>query len=153
MDTALKQKIIPILETGQDLSLATLREDGGPQVTTVSYASDGLAIYFGTGGHSQKACNLARDPRVSLTIDLPYRHWNEIRGLSIGGRARRITDPATMVRVGQLFIAKFQAEMAQFVSGDMSDLALFEIVPEVVSVLDYSQGFGHNDLIRLVDAA
>lgn len=58
---------------GKDLSLATLRADGTPKATVVSYVSDGLSIYIGCAADSQKAANLARDPRVSLTITLPAR--------------------------------------------------------------------------------
>jgi len=39
MSAASRDHIISILEAGQDLTLATLREDGWPQATTVSYAS------------------------------------------------------------------------------------------------------------------
>lgn len=149
MDAALKQEILAIIQEGKDLTLATLREDGWPQATTVSYASDGMAIYFGCSPESQKARNLARDQRVSLTIDLPHARWSEIRGLSIGGRAQRITDPAEMGRIGALFLKKFSPEIEQYLSADAGDMALFQIVPGVVSVLDYRKGFGHTDLVTM----
>ena len=56
---------------------------------------------------SQKAKNLARDSKVSLTVNLPYASWNEIRGLSIGGRAERVTDPQEMDQASQLMFEKF----------------------------------------------
>ena len=81
MDPALKQEIVAILEEANDLTIATVREDGYPQATTVSYVNDGLTIYFGCAAGSQKAKNIALNPKVSLTVNLPYAGWDEIRGL------------------------------------------------------------------------
>lgn len=143
--------IAAILAEGKDLTLATVRADGAPQANVVSYASDGLNLYFGCAEGSQKALNLARDPRVSASVTLPYRDWAQIRGLSLGGVARRVTDAAELERIGLLFLQKFP-EIAQYVT-DNGDLALFEITPQVVSLLDYRQGFGHTDLVELTPAA
>jgi Pyridoxamine 5'-phosphate oxidase len=60
MDPALKQEIVSILDEANDLTIATVREDGYPQATTVSYVNDGRKIYFGCAAASQKAQNLAR---------------------------------------------------------------------------------------------
>ena len=78
------------------MTSATIREDGYPQATTVSYVSDGLTIYFGCAAESQKAKNLAHNNKVSVTVNLPYSSWNDIRGLSIGGTAERVSDPQEM---------------------------------------------------------
>lgn len=153
MDHELRHEIIGILEQGQDLTLATLRDDGAPQATAVSYASDGLSIYFGCGAQSQKARNLARDDRVSLTVGLPYSDWNQIRGLSLFGRARPLTAPAEMEAVGRLFMTKFPQMKA--LSDALSDtpvpMTLFCITPQVVSVLDYRKGFGHTELVTAAE--
>ena len=92
MDPRLKQEIISILDDANDVTIATVREDGYPQATTVSYVNEGLTIYFGCAADSQKAKNIARNSKVSLTVNLPYGSWNEIRGLSLGGRAERVTE-------------------------------------------------------------
>lgn len=147
MDQSLRHQIVQVLEAGQDLTLATLREDGFPQATTVSYASDGLAIYFGCSGQSQKARNLARDQRVSLTIDLPYARWDDIRGVSLGGLAARLSDPDQILQVGRLFVAKFPALREGFDLGEQAT-ALFCITPLVISLLDYRKGFGHVDQVE-----
>jgi nitroimidazol reductase NimA-like FMN-containing flavoprotein (pyridoxamine 5'-phosphate oxidase superfamily) len=149
MDNALHDDIRAILAAGQDLTLATLREDGWPQATTVSYASDGLDVYFGCGVGSQKARNLARDDRVSLTVDLPYACWDEIRGLSLAGHAQRLSDPNDLAHVGQLFVAKFGPQVGEALTAEPGQVALFRIRPDVVSVLDYRKGFGHTDLVRI----
>ena len=144
----LKREMSEILLEGKDMALATLQPDGAPQVTTVSYASDGESVFFGCGQASRKAQNLAHDHRVSLSITLPYQDWAQIRGLAISGRAREIADGDQIARVGMLFAAKYP-EIAQYVSTPGGELALFQVTPEIVSILNYRKGFGHTDLLRL----
>jgi nitroimidazol reductase NimA-like FMN-containing flavoprotein (pyridoxamine 5'-phosphate oxidase superfamily) len=149
MDPALKQEIVSILNEANDLTIATVREDGYPQATTVSYVNAGLTIYFGCAAESQKAKNIARSDKVSLTVNVPYASWDEIRGLSIGGKAEPVADPQEMDRVGQLMFQKFP-RIARYAPTNMEQLELFRISPEIISVLDYRKGFGHTDLVNVV---
>lgn len=62
--------------------LATLNPDGTPQTSVIWVARDGDALIFTTHDRRQKARNLRRDPRASVTVfppDDPYRTVN-IRG-------------------------------------------------------------------------
>lgn len=145
MEHQLRSEIISILEQGRDLTLATLRADGAPQATTVSYASEGLSIYFGCGALSQKARNMDRDDRVSLTVDLPYEDWNQIRGLSLFGRSRRLTRPAEIEAVQRLFKAKFP--QLSGLAAAPGDAVFFCVTPQIISLLDYRKGFGHAELM------
>jgi nitroimidazol reductase NimA-like FMN-containing flavoprotein (pyridoxamine 5'-phosphate oxidase superfamily) len=88
MDPALEQEIVSILNEANDLTIATLREDGYPQATTVSYVNKGLTIYFGCAAHSQKAKNIGHSARISLTVNLPYASWDEIRVCQSAARQR-----------------------------------------------------------------
>ena len=63
MDPGLKKEILSILDDANDMTIATVREDGYPRATTVSYVDDGLTIYFDCAANSQKAKNLARTAR------------------------------------------------------------------------------------------
>jgi pyridoxine/pyridoxamine 5'-phosphate oxidase len=139
-------EIAAILLEAKDMTVATVRPDGAPQATTVSYASDGEAIFFGCAEGSQKAQNLAHDHRVAITINLPYEDWAQIRGLSLSGRARRLSDREEIDRAGLLFMAKYP-EIAQYVSAPGEELALFRVDPEIVSILDYRKGFGHTERV------
>jgi general stress protein 26 len=134
-----KLEIVEILAGANDMTIATLRLDGYPQATTVNYVNDGVTIYFGTGAETQKARNIAACDKVSLTANLPYKTWDEIRGLSMGGRAARLTDPREIAKVGRLILKKFP-QGADFGPDDATSIALFSISPEVVSVLDYRKG-------------
>jgi general stress protein 26 len=139
VDPSLRQEILSILQGANDMTIATAREDGYPHATTVSYVSDGLAIYFGCAAESQKSINIARSCKVSLTVNLPYSSWDEIRRVSIGGRAARVTDPKEMDRVGELMLRKFP-QITQYASTGMQGIILLRITPEIISVLDYRKG-------------
>jgi general stress protein 26 len=148
MSDDLKRKIIGLLSGQNDMTIATIRPDGYPQATTVSYVSEGTDIYFGCGAESQKARNIALDNRVSCTINAPYEDWRHIAGLSLGGRAFRVESEAEIARVGAMMFAKFPQALS-FESDVGGSMALFRIKPEVVSVLDYTKGFGHTDLVTM----
>ena len=64
-------KIRSIIDDIDDMTIATARDRGYPQATTVSDAIDGLTIYFGTGSDFGKARNIASKYRLSLAIDRP----------------------------------------------------------------------------------
>ncbi len=147
MEKALKKKVVDILSHTDDMTIATVRDDGYPQATTVSFVNDGLTVYFATVTHAQKAANLARNAKVSLTVNRPYKNWNEIEGLSLGGIATRVTDRAEIARIEKLMLAKFP-QVADF-SMPEDALAIFKVAPQVISLLDYSQGFGHTLTLRV----
>lgn len=151
MKEALRDTAIAVLDACPDFALATLREDGFPQNTTVSFVHDGLTIYFGTGEEAQKAENIARDPRVSITLTAPYDSWDEIRGLSMAGHVERMTTEAEIALVGELMLKKFPQIADMDVMEDVTP-AFFRVTPTVISVLDYSKGFGHVDTVRVSDS-
>ena len=143
-----RDKILGVLARHNNMTIATLRPDGFPQATTVGYASDGMTIYFGCGAQSQKAHNLSRDNRVSAAIDEDHANWTEIEGISLGGTAARVTDPEELSKVAALFLAKFP-QIAAFSPDDRASTVIYRVTPTVVSVLDYSKGIGHNELVQL----
>ncbi|MGI9333400.1 MAG: pyridoxamine 5'-phosphate oxidase family protein [Gammaproteobacteria bacterium] len=132
------------MDAASDLAMATLREDGFPQNTTVSFVHDGMTLYFACGTDSQKALNLARDDRLSITMTAPYDSWTQIKGLSMSARARAVTEPDEIERIGQMMLERFP-QISEIEGLEESDVTVFEVIPEVVSILDYTLGFGHTE--------
>ncbi|MDT8382784.1 MAG: pyridoxamine 5'-phosphate oxidase family protein [Gammaproteobacteria bacterium] len=150
MDDALNNKILALLDEHRIMTLATLRPDGWPQATTVGYVNEGLTLYFLCGLDSQKAANLAVDDRVSLTIDHDTPDLMAITGLSMAARAHAVDDRDEAERVLQLMPQKYPEQIelpVQMPTPD--DVRIFRVTPTVISVLDYSQGFGHADLVTV----
>jgi nitroimidazol reductase NimA-like FMN-containing flavoprotein (pyridoxamine 5'-phosphate oxidase superfamily) len=148
MDDGIRRKILALLDQHRIMTIATLRPDGWPQATTVGYANEGLTIYFLCGLDSQKARNLARDDRVSLTIDHDTPQVMEITGLSMAARAQAVVDPAEGEKVLRLLFAKYPTQGSLPVQMPTpTDVRIFRVTPTVISILDYSKGFGHADLV------
>lgn len=148
MTPEMRSKILELLAAHNNMTMATVRPDGYPQATTVGYANDGFTIYFGCGTQSQKAHNLALNNKVSIAIDRDYENWNEIKGLSLGGTATPVTDPQEIEKVGALMFAKFP-QARDFGPDVQHAMELYRVEPSVISVLDYTQGFGHTDLVTV----
>jgi general stress protein 26 len=144
----LQRKMIDILSRCMDMSIATVRADGSPQATVVSFVHDGLLLYFGCGAGSQKAANISRDPRVAVTMTAPYADWMAINGLSIAATATEVTAPAEIAEVGRLMLQRFP-QIAAMPAAEVEAGKLFRVKPQIVSVLDYSFGFGHTDLVAV----
>ena len=148
MDDAIRKKILALLDEHRIMTIATLRPDGWPQATTVGYVSEGLTLYFLCGRDSQKAVNLALDDRVSLTIDHDTPHVMEITGLSMAAYAQAVDDRAEAEKVLRMLPLKYPDQESLPVSMPTpDDVRIFRVTPTVISVLDYSKGFGHTDLV------
>jgi nitroimidazol reductase NimA-like FMN-containing flavoprotein (pyridoxamine 5'-phosphate oxidase superfamily) len=150
MDGAIRKTIQAILDGQRIMSVATLRPDGWPQATTVGYVNDGMTLYFLCSPDSQKAANLARDNRMSLTINPDAGQLMQITGLSMAAFAEKVEDPDEADRVLRMMPAKYPVQQDLAIAMPARDqICIFRVVPKVISVLDYSKGFGHADLVTL----
>ena len=148
MDEEIRKKVLSLLDQHRIIRIATLRPDGWPQTTTVGYVNEGLTLYFLCAPDSQKAENLTRDDRVSLTIDHDTPQIMEITGLSMAAHAQAVTDRVEAEKVLGMLPTKYPEQVS--LPGPMpkpDDVRIFRVTPTVISVLDYSKGFGHTDLI------
>jgi len=148
MNEAIRNKILTLLDQHRIMTIATLRPDGWPQATTVGYVNDGLTLYFLCGLDSQKAANLARDDRVSLTIDHDTPDLMAITGLSMAAHAQAVVDLAEANKVLKMFPLKYPEQIAvPMPMPTPEEVRIFRVTPTVISVLDYAKGFGHTELV------
>ena len=148
MDDAIRNQILALLDQHRIMTIATLRPDGWPQATTVGYVNEGLTLYFLCGPDSQKAENLARDDRVSLAIDHDTPDLMAITGLSMAARAQAVIDRDEASRILGLFPLKYPENVVVPIPMPTpEEVKIFRVTPTVISVLDYSKGFGHTELV------
>jgi nitroimidazol reductase NimA-like FMN-containing flavoprotein (pyridoxamine 5'-phosphate oxidase superfamily) len=148
MDNAIRRKILALLDQHRIMTVATLRSDGWPQATTGGYVSEGLTLYFLCGFDIQKAKNLALDNRVSLTIDHDTANLMANTGLSMSGHAHAVTDRAEAEKILRMLPLKYpDAPPLPMKMPSPDEIRLFRTTPTIVSILDYSKGFGHTDLV------
>ena len=134
MDDSIRNKILTLLDQHRIMTIATLRPDGWPQATTVGYVNEGLALYFLCGLDSQKAANLARDNRVSLTIDHDTPDLMAITGLSMAARAEAVTDRSEAEKVLRMLPLKYPEQTAPlpFPMPTPDDIRIFRVTPTVI---------------------
>ncbi len=148
MDDATKAKILELLGQHRLMTIATNRPDGWPQATTVGYANDGLTLYFLCGPQSQKAQNIARDNRVSLTIDHDVSDPMAITGLSMAALAEPVRGPEEVSKATDLLMQRYP-EYAVYPTPSPDQILIMRVRPKVISVLDYSKAFAHTDLVHV----
>ena len=148
MDRKIRKFILDVLRDHNIMSLATMRPDGYPQATTVAYANDGLTLYFACDRDSQKARNIRKCKKVSLTIDRDCEDWSKIKGLSMAAAAEVLKETTAVERGLKLLDSKFP-EMGEMSEEDLAATAVVKVMPKVISVIDYRKGFGHTDLVKV----
>lgn len=151
MKSEFKQQIVDLLNRHRIMTIATNRPDGWPQATVVGYANDGLIVYCLISRDSQKFVNITRDPRVSLAIAHDYPQPLQIKGLSIAARAVEVTDQGEIDHVAEILLRRYP-EYKVMPRPIPAAVPTFRLTPEIVSILDYSKGFGHSDLINVTDS-
>ena len=150
MKREFKRQIVDLLDEHRIMTVATNRADGWPQATVVGYANDGLIIYCFVARDSQKFSNIMRDPRVSLAIARDYPQPLQIKGLSIAAQAVLIEDKGEIDHANEILLRRYP-EYKVMPRPDPAAVPMLRVTPEVVSILDYSKGFGHTDLVRVND--
>lgn len=71
-----------------------------------------------------------------------------ITGLSMAARAQAVQDRAEAEKVLRLLPLKYpEAQSVPIKIPGPDEVRLFRVTPSVISVLDYTKGFGHTDLV------
>src|SRR3569623_2431609 len=102
----MEQKAIEMLEQYRLMAVATVRSDGWPQATMVSYAHEGLLIYFVVSRQGQKFANIQKDDRVSLVIGRDFHDPSTLKALSIAAHASEVTAAAQRKRALALMLER-----------------------------------------------
>ena len=147
MDKDQEKFILNLLKRHNYMVLATVRPDGFPQATKVGYANEGLDLYISCDKTSQKVKNLRKCDKVSATIDRDTNNWDKIKGLSLGGHAEVLRGKREREHAYAVLLKKFP-EMESF-PADEPAIAFVRVRPIVISILDYTQGFGHTELVKV----
>lgn len=144
----MKEKAIAILDQNRLMGLATVRNDGWPQNTMVSYANEGILIYFVISRQSQKFGNIARDDRVSIVVGRDFHDPSTIKALSIAARASEVRDDKQRRRAVKLLLERHPG-LLKLEPPSRDHSAVMRANPEIITILDYSKGFGHADLLTV----
>jgi PPOX class probable F420-dependent enzyme len=95
----IEDKLLALLSATENGILVTIKKDGRPQLSNVTYGYDPASrmVQVSITEDRAKARNLRRDPRVSLHVTTPgFDAWVVAEGVAdLLGPARAVDDPAT----------------------------------------------------------
>jgi nitroimidazol reductase NimA-like FMN-containing flavoprotein (pyridoxamine 5'-phosphate oxidase superfamily) len=148
MEEALRSKILKVLDRQHFMTVATIRPDGYPQATTVKYIHDDLIVYFATAPTSQKASNIQLNNKVSVAIADQAEDFYKLRGLSMSGTATRVQDKQRAEEYALRLFGRLP-QKRRLVPEDPKELAVYEIRPVAIALVDYASGFGTTHLVEL----
>lgn len=101
---ATPEAVQAIFEANLVGAIATVNEDGSPWVSPVHIVADDEAVYWFSTEDKQHSQNVARDPRVSLTLFSPDLSKGP-KGVYINGKVTKL-DVATATEAKKLLEAK-----------------------------------------------
>lgn len=84
----------------------SLRSDGVPITLPVWFVALDRRIYIDAVSRTKKVARVRRDARVSFLVESGER-WRDLQGVSLTGRARIVTDPDLIARVGAALGEKY----------------------------------------------
>ncbi|WP_039799601.1 pyridoxamine 5'-phosphate oxidase family protein [Nocardia araoensis] len=126
-------EITEFLERSRIAALATIGPKGTPHLTAMWYALIDGEIWFETKAKSQKAVNLRRDPRVTCMIEAGDT-YDQLRGVSIEGRAEIVEDAEKLFAVGvsvwERYTGPYSEELRPMVEAMLHKRVAVRVVPE-----------------------
>ncbi len=92
-------EVTQLLASCRKVQLATIGPDGFPHLVTMYYTLVDGKVAFWTYRTSQKALNLARDPRITCLVETGEAYF-DLRGVVVQGEVETITDPDEVYKLG-----------------------------------------------------
>jgi PPOX class probable F420-dependent enzyme len=130
------------LEAGRDLQVASINADGTPHLVTMWYRMLDGEIAFWTYAKSQKVVNLRRDPRLTVLVATGDR-YEQLKGVSIVGRAEIVEDPDELVRYGEAVYERYWGPLDDTVREGVRAMGAKRVVirvkPERIVSWDHSK--------------
>ena len=104
------EEIDAFLHERQTMSVATFNHDQTIHLVAMWYGFYEGKPAFETFTKSQKIVNLKRDPRIAVLVEdgLTY---DQLRGVSINGRAELVDEPTAVERFAEAIVAKNNPEL------------------------------------------
>ena len=144
----MQDKAVNILAHNRIMAISTCRADGWPQTTIVGYAHEDLLIYFIVSRAGQKFSNIQTDDRVSIAVGGDFHDPATIKALSIAAHASEVTDAKQRARAVDLLLDRHPG-LRKLEPPHPSHSAVMRAYPSIITILDYSKGFGHADVLTV----
>lgn len=135
-------EVTSFLEQSRTATMATIGPTGHPHLVAMWYGLVDGKIYFETKAKSQKAVNLRRDPRISVSVEAG-QSYDQLRGVAVEGTATIIDDTtsdeywAPAISVFERYQGPYTDEMRPFVEVMMNKRVIVRVDPVRVRSWDH----------------
>ena len=144
----MEQKAIQILNDNRVMAITTMGADGWPHATMVSYANDGLIIYFAISCQGEKFRNIQHDDRCAIVIGRDFHDPATIKALSIKARVSDVRDGDQRRRAMKMLLERHPG-LSRLEPPDPTRCVVMRANCQQITILDYSKGFGHADILTV----
>jgi uncharacterized protein YhbP (UPF0306 family) len=150
MNDELHPTLQQFLQEQSTLALATVNDQGEPEVAPLFYVSDERHnLYWLSNPTVRHSRNLAVRPQVAAAIYPIVWQWNDIAGVQIEGRAEAIADDRIREQIMVLYLRKFLLP-ASF-DAAIAASTLYVLRPRWIRWIDNSVQFGYKSEFTLED--
>jgi len=101
-----EEEISRFLDADRTLQVASVGRDGYPHLAPMWYVVDDGRVVFRSFTKSQKIVNLTRNPKVTVLVE-EGEAYSDLRGVTIEGDARLVTDRAYVLEVYGRLAARY----------------------------------------------
>jgi PPOX class probable F420-dependent enzyme len=122
MTASLSDAARKIIDAPNPAVLATVNPDGSPQTSVVWVRRDGNDLLISSAAGRRKDKNLARDPRVSMTV---YDQADPLQYVEVRGLATVSEDPGRQLAVS----------LAEEYEGPGAGQEFLDLPPEVIRII------------------
>ncbi|HEU5033930.1 MAG TPA: PPOX class F420-dependent oxidoreductase [Mycobacteriales bacterium] len=134
------EEVAELLAGSRTATMATVGADGQPHLVAMWFAVLDGDVCFETKAKSQKAVNLRRDPRISVLVEDGIT-YEDLRGVSLEGRAEVSDDPDLLWRIGvdiwERYYGPYTDEMQPFVEAMLNKRVAVRVKAERVRSWDH----------------
>ncbi len=139
------QQAAQMLASARKMQLATINRDGTPHLVAMYYGLLDGRIVFWTYRTSQKARNLARDPRLTCLVEDGVEYF-DLRGVQVNGVARTVTEPDELRAIGRLVAGRMPGippeALEEYVAHGARKRNGYVVEPRVVTSWDHGKLLG-----------
>jgi PPOX class probable F420-dependent enzyme len=138
-------EVTAMLAASRKMLLATINRDGTPHLVAMYYGLLDGRIAFWTYRTSQKALNLARDPRLTCLVESGDEYF-DLRGVQVNGVVRTVTEPDELTVIGRLVAGRMPGippdALDEYVAHGVRKRWGYVVEPSVVTSWDHSKLLG-----------
>lgn len=137
------KKVKEYIKSTKYATLGYVSKEGTPSLRAMgSFTNDELDLYFSSGKNAAKVSNIEVNPTISFLFQHEGQELTSFKSVTYVGKASLIKDEEELKKAVSLLGEKNPRFKERAEKGQLSETAIFKVVPQNIQYLDYSNGIG-----------